>query len=172
MQDKGGFALNRARTDLLFPRRGTTASRDALAAGGVTVMSVPWGAAATHRQANATACPASAARAASSVPQVTGASARGAAEVSPASQLLGPSRGGVGHGFGGTHTCQIAREGKQPTVVCLGSCACCWFAQRNPQQCMHVHGQRCNCTAGVKPPIPLPSVWQEHKMMTWVFPCY
>lgn len=117
MQDKGGFALNRARTDLLFPRRGTTASRDALAAGGVTVMSVPWGAAATHRQANATACPASAARAASSVPQATGASARGAAEVSPASQLLGPSRGGVGHGFGGTHTCQIAGEGKQPTVV-------------------------------------------------------
>lgn len=115
--DKGSFALNSAHTDPLFPRRGTTASRDALAAGGVTVMLVPWGAAAKHRQANATACPASADCTASSVLRATGASVREAAEVSPASQLSGPSREGAGHGFGGTCVSQITREGKQPTLV-------------------------------------------------------
>lgn len=55
-------------------------------------MSAPWGAAATCRRASAAACPASVARAASSVPQATGASARAAAQVSPASQGLGLHR--------------------------------------------------------------------------------
>lgn len=102
-QEGGTHALllNRAPTVLLFPRMGTTASRDAPAAGGVTAMSVPWGAVAMHRLASAAACLASAARAASSAPRATGASARVAVQVSPASRVLGPTRGGVGQSIGG-----------------------------------------------------------------------
>lgn len=85
---------------LLFPRRGTTASRDALAAGGVTATSAPWVAAATCRVASVAACPASAAPAASTVPRATGASARAAAQVSPVPRVLHPICGGVGQGVG------------------------------------------------------------------------
>lgn len=109
--------LNRAPTVLLFPRRDTTASRDAPAAGGVTATSVLWGAAAMRRRASAAACPASAARAASSVPRATGASARGAVHVSPASRVLGPAHGGMGQGSGGACACQTIKGGKKlPTI--------------------------------------------------------
>lgn len=81
------------------------ASRDALAARGVTVMSALWGAAATHRLASAAACPVSAAHAASSVPQATGASARAAVQVSPASWGLGSACAGVRQGIGGMCAC-------------------------------------------------------------------
>lgn len=71
--------MNRSPTVLLFPRRDTIASRDALAAGGVTATSAQWEAAAMHRLASAAACQESAAPAATSVPRDTGASARVAA---------------------------------------------------------------------------------------------
>lgn len=93
------------------------ASRDALAAGDVTAMSVLWGAAATHRLASAAACPVSAAHAASSVPRATGASARVAVQVSPASWGLGPACGGVGQGVGGMCACRIVKGGKQLTAI-------------------------------------------------------
>lgn len=92
--------LNRVPVVLLFPRRGTTASRDAPAAGGVTATSAPWVAAATCRVASAAACPVSVAPAASTVPRATGASARAAAQVSPVPRVLHPTCGGVGQGVG------------------------------------------------------------------------
>lgn len=65
-------------------------------------MWAPWGAAATCRVASAAACPGSAAHAATSVPQATGALARAAAQVSVGSQLgalgQGCAAGPVGEG--------------------------------------------------------------------------
>lgn len=72
--------------------------------------------------------------------------------------------------FGGMYACQIVRGGKQLTAI-WGPVRVVRTHREAPCSAMHVDIQRCNRTAGIKPPLPLPPAWHQHRVMTRAFPC-